>query len=62
MENLISRQKGNSLLTDICLTLLDPYFRNDYNIITDNFFASINVAEKLLVQRTTILGTTVGSA
>ena len=51
------RQKGDDLLTDICLTLLEPYFRKGYNVTTDNFFTSINLAKKLLVQRTTILGT-----
>ena len=44
------RQKGNDLRTDICLTLLERYFRKGYNVTTDNFFTSTNLAEKLLIQ------------
>ena len=52
------RQKGNNFPKDTCLTLLDPYFRKGYNVTIDHFFTSINLAEKLLFQRTPIWGTT----
>ena len=51
------RQKGNNLSTDIYLTLLEPYFRKDYNLTNDNFFTSIDLVKKLLVQWTTIVDT-----
>ena len=44
------RQKGNDLPLDICLILLERYFRKGYNVTTDNFFTSTNLAEKLLIQ------------
>ena len=37
-------QKGNNLPTDICFTLLEPYFRKGYNIKNDNFSTSTNLA------------------
>ena len=34
-----------------------PFFKKDYNVTMDNFFTSVNLAEKLKAEKTTLLGT-----
>ena len=42
---------------DVCLTLLQPYYKKGHNVITDNCFTSLKLAEELKQKKTTILGT-----
>ena len=49
-------QKGNDLPTDVCLSLLKPYFKKGYNVTTDNFITNIKLAETLKLEKTTIIG------
>ena len=42
-----SRSRCKDLLGDVCLTLLQPYYIKSYNLITDNYFASLKLAEEL---------------
>ena len=42
---------------DVCLTLLQPYYKKGYNVTTDNYFTSLKLAEELKQKKTTILGT-----
>lgn len=37
--------------------LMEPFFNKGYNVCTDNFFTSLSLAEHLLVNRTTLVGT-----
>lgn len=39
------------------MKLAQPYLRQDRNISTDNFFTSIPLAKKLLLEKTTLIGT-----
>ena len=41
----LTRNKENDLSTDICLWLVRPFFKKGYNVATDNFFTSVNLAE-----------------
>ena len=52
-----SRKKENDLPTDVCLSLLKPYFKKGYNATTGNFFSNIKPAETLNFEKTTIIGT-----
>ena len=51
------QKKENDLPTDVCLSLLKPYFKKGCNVTTDNFFTNIKVAETLKLKKTTIIGT-----
>ena len=39
------------------MNLLQSYFGKGYNVTTDNYFASVKLAEELITKKTTILGT-----
>jgi hypothetical protein len=47
----------DNLGTHVIMKLMEPYFGLGYNVTTDNFFTSKLLAEKLLAQRTTLVGT-----
>ena len=51
------RKKENDLPTDMCLSLLKPYFKKGYNVTTNNFFTNVKLAETLKLEKTTIVGT-----
>ena len=46
-----------SLGTHVVVTLMEPYFGRGYNVTTDNFFTSVELAKKLLDKRTSVVGT-----
>ena len=52
-----TRTRKNDLTADVCLWLMQPFVKKGYNVTMDNFFTSINLAYKLKVQKTTLLGT-----
>ena len=52
-----SRGRSINLPADVCMTLLQPYFKKGYNVTTDNYFTSLKLAEELKQRKTTILGT-----
>ena len=52
-----SRSRCSDLPGDVCLTLLQPYYKKDYNVTTDNYFTSLKLAEELKQKKATILGT-----
>ena len=52
-----SRSRCSDLPGDVCLTLLQPYYKKGYNATTDNYFTSLKLAEELKQKKTTILGT-----
>jgi hypothetical protein len=47
----------DSLGTHVVMTLMEPYFCRGYNVTTDNFFTSRDLALKLLDKRTSLIGT-----
>ena len=52
-----TRTRKNDLPADVCLRLMQPFVKKGYNVTMDNFFTSINLADKLKAQKTTLLGT-----
>ena len=52
-----TRNRENDLPTDVCLWLMQPFLKKGYNVTMDNYFISINLAEKLKTEKTTLLGT-----
>ena len=52
------RSRCTDLPGDVCLNLLQPYFRKGYSVNTDNYFTSLKLAEETMTKKTTILGTT----
>ena len=52
-----TRTRENDLPADVCLWLMQPFVKKGYNLTIDNFFTSINLADKLKAQKTTLLGT-----
>lgn len=46
-----------SLGTHVVMKLMEPLFLKGYNVTTDNFFTSKELAEALLAKRTTLTGT-----
>jgi len=46
-----------SLGTHVVMTLMEPYFGRGYNVTMDNFFTSVELAQKLLDKRTSLVGT-----
>ena len=42
-----SRSRCSDLSGDVCLTLLQPYYKKGYNLTTDNYFTSLKLAEEL---------------
>ena len=52
-----TRNRENDLPTDVCLWLMQPFLKKGYNVTMDNYFTSINLAEKLKTEKTTLLGT-----
>ena len=41
-----SRSRCSDLPGDVCLTLLQPYYKKGYNVTTDNYFTSLKLAEE----------------
>ena len=52
-----NRSRCSDLPGDVCLTVLQPYYKKGYNVTTDNYFTSLKLAEELKQKKTTILGT-----
>ena len=52
-----TRTRENDLPANVCLWLMQPFVKKGYNVTMDNFFTSINLADKLKAQKTTLLGT-----
>ena len=52
-----TRTGENDLPADVCLWLVQPFVKKGYNVTMNNFFTSINLADKLKAQKTTLLGT-----
>ena len=42
-----SRSRCSDLPGDVCLALLQPYYKKGYNVTTDNYFTSLKLAEEL---------------
>ena len=57
LEKDPTRTRENDLPADVCLWLMQPFVKKGYNVTMDNFFTSINLANKLKAQNTTLLGT-----
>ena len=51
-----TRIRENDLPADVCLWLMQPFVKKGYNKTKDNFFTSINLADKLEAQKNTLLG------
>ena len=50
-------ERVTSLRTHVVMTLMEPYFCRGYNVTMDNFFTSVELAQKLLDKRTSLVGT-----
>ena len=50
-------ERVTSLGTHVVMTLMEPYFGRGYNVTTDNFFTSVELAQTLLDKRTSLVGT-----
>jgi len=50
-------ERVSSLGTHVVMTLMEPYFGRGYNITMDNFFTSVELAQKLLDRCTSLVGT-----
>jgi len=50
-------ERVTSLGTHVVMTLMEPYFGRGYNVTMDNFFTSVELAQKLLDKRTSLVGT-----
>ncbi|XP_065658790.1 piggyBac transposable element-derived protein 4-like [Hydra vulgaris] len=46
-----------NLGTHVVMSLIEPYFGRGYNVTTDNFFTSVNLATKLFHKKMSIVGT-----
>ncbi|XP_047132681.1 piggyBac transposable element-derived protein 4-like [Hydra vulgaris] len=46
-----------NLGTHVVMSLIEPYLGRGYNVTTDNFFTSVDLATKLLQKKTSIVGT-----
>ncbi|XP_065658110.1 piggyBac transposable element-derived protein 4-like [Hydra vulgaris] len=46
-----------NLGTHVVMSLMEPYLGHGYNVTTDNFFTSVDLATKLLQKKTSIVGT-----
>ena len=49
-----TRNRENDLPADVCLWLMQPFLIKGYNVTMDNYFTSINLADKLKTEKTTI--------
>ena len=45
------------LTTDFCLCLMQPFLKKGYNVTMNNYFTSVNLANKRKVEKSTFLGT-----
>ncbi|KAF2884476.1 hypothetical protein ILUMI_21693 [Ignelater luminosus] len=52
-----TRPQDQALSENVVLRLLEPFTKKGKNVTTDNFFASVKLAEKLAKLNTTIVGT-----
>ena len=50
-------ERVTSLGTHVVMTLMEPYFCRGYNVTMDNFCTSVELAQKLLDKRTSLVGT-----
>ena len=50
-------ERVSSLGTHVIMTLMAPYLRRGHNVTTDNFFTTLDLAEKLADERTSLVGT-----
>lgn len=53
----VQRPANESLSEHIVMKLMQPYLQKGRNVTTDNFFTSLNLAEKLQQKDTSIVGT-----
>ena len=44
------------LSTDFCLWLMQQFLKKEYNVTMNNYFTCTNLANKLKVEKTTLLG------
>jgi len=53
------KQSRNGLLLEesVVLKFIEPLKKKNYNVTTDNFFTSLQVAKKLQTQGTSMVGT-----
>ena len=52
-----TRNGENDLPTDFCLLLMQRFLKKGYNVTMNNYFTSINLANKLKVENTTLFVT-----
>ena len=52
-----TRNWENDLPTDFCLWFMQPFLKKWYNVTMNNYFTSIDLANKLKVEKTTLFGT-----
>ena len=52
-----SRRRCSDLPGNVCLTLLQPYYKKGFNVTTDNYFTRLKLAEELKQKKTTIFVT-----
>ena len=52
-----ARNQENNLSTDVCLWLIQPFLKKGYNVTMNNYFTSVNLADKLKAEKTTLFGT-----
>ena len=58
LDNCAKCFKPNIRLGErVVLKLMEPYFDMGLNVTTDNFFSSLELCKKLLVHKTTFIGT-----
>ena len=51
-----TRNGEKDLPTDFCLWLIKQFLKKGYKVTMNNYFTSINLANKLKVEKTTLLG------
>lgn len=52
-----TRSPNDSVPTDVVLKLMSPFANRGYNLICDNYFTSMNLSQKLLQKKISIVGT-----
>ena len=52
-----TRNRENNLSTDVCLWLIQPFLKKRYNMTMNNYFTSVNLADKIKAEKATLFGT-----